>query len=315
MVLAIILTLTVLLLASSNGQVSNERPIIGILAQPSDPDLLQYGPQFIAASYVKWVEGGGARVVPIRYTLPPNELQELFSSINGIVLPGGGVDFSNQSTDYVVTLKSLYQLAISANANGDFFPVWGTCMGFQELCMLQSANFSLLTGFNSENYTVPLDFTSFAPESRLYGAAPSDVYTAFATEPITMNNHQYGVSPSSFAESPALVEFFDILSTNVDRDGKEFISGVESKKYPIYAVQYHPEKPLYEWNIQEVINHSSDSVLANQFTSTFFIDQCRGSGHQFASAEAEANALIYNYPPVYIFPIESSFELGYFIPN
>jgi gamma-glutamyl hydrolase len=45
----------------------NDRPIIGIYTQPTDSSLLTYGEQFIAASYVKFVEGAGARVAPIRY--------------------------------------------------------------------------------------------------------------------------------------------------------------------------------------------------------------------------------------------------------
>lgn len=48
----------------------NENPIIGVLAEEIEFNYLntQYSGKyksFIAASYVKFVEGGGARVVPI----------------------------------------------------------------------------------------------------------------------------------------------------------------------------------------------------------------------------------------------------------
>lgn len=47
----------------------NERPIIGVLAQEVSYALEQTYPgmygSYIAASYVKFVEGAGARVVPI----------------------------------------------------------------------------------------------------------------------------------------------------------------------------------------------------------------------------------------------------------
>lgn len=49
--------------------VINDEPIIGILSQEmSSQSHSQYGDQYhsyIAASYVKFVEGGGARVVPV----------------------------------------------------------------------------------------------------------------------------------------------------------------------------------------------------------------------------------------------------------
>ena len=41
---------------------NNERPIVGILTQP-DMD----GREYVAASYVKYVEAAGARVIAIRY--------------------------------------------------------------------------------------------------------------------------------------------------------------------------------------------------------------------------------------------------------
>ena len=63
-----------LALSLATAQV-NDRPIIGVYTQPSDANLQQYGEQFIAASYVKFIEGAGARVVPIRYIPPLNHFK------------------------------------------------------------------------------------------------------------------------------------------------------------------------------------------------------------------------------------------------
>ena len=41
-----------------------------------------------------------------------------------------------------------------------------------------------------------------------------------------MNNHIKGIYPSHFAATPALSEFFSVLSTNKDRQGVEFVSMV-----------------------------------------------------------------------------------------
>lgn len=53
------------------NDVKTERPIIGVLAQEIAWSLDGHWPgvyeSYIAASYVKFVEGGGARVVPIWY--------------------------------------------------------------------------------------------------------------------------------------------------------------------------------------------------------------------------------------------------------
>lgn len=286
------------------------RPIIGVYTQPSSSDVDQFGEQFIAASYVKFVEGAGGRVVPIRYTLNTTEVETIFNSINGFLLPGGGVDFGTQH-QYWQTLTTIYSLALKANAKGDYFPMWGTCMGFQELCLLQSQNMSLLSGFDSENYTVPLSFTPYVSSSRLFGNAPV-IANILSTEPVTMNNHMYGVSPVSWKNEDSLNNFFNVISTNVDRGGLEFISTIESKDYPIYGSQWHPEKPVYEWNVHEVINHSTDSVAANAYTANFLLAEARKSTHSFSSPDAEASALIYNYQPIYIYNYVNDFEQGYF---
>jgi gamma-glutamyl hydrolase len=52
----------------------NDRPIIGILSQPGDPAPEGYS--YIAASYVKWVESAGARVIPIEFDLTDSEIEE-----------------------------------------------------------------------------------------------------------------------------------------------------------------------------------------------------------------------------------------------
>jgi len=290
--------------------VLNLRPIIGIYTQPSDFPS-SWGEQFLAASYVKFIEGGGARVAPIRYTMTPDEIETMFNSINGFLLPGGGVDFGTQH-QYWQTLTTIYNLAVKANQNGDYFPIWGTCMGFQELCLLQSQNMSLLSQYNSENYTIPLNFTSLATSSRLFANASPNVMKILATEPVTMNNHMYGVSPASFQAEGSLNGFFDVLSTNNDRDENVFLSTIESKTMPIYGSQWHPEKPLYEWDAEEVINHSTDSITANSYTTDFFVSEARKSGHHFATLEAETQALIYNYNPIFTYAYENDFEQGYF---
>ena len=45
-----------------------------------------------------------------------------------------------------------------ANDAGDFFPIWGTCMGMQLLTVLVAGE-SLLTNTTAENIALPLNLT------------------------------------------------------------------------------------------------------------------------------------------------------------
>ncbi len=53
----------------------NNRVIIGVLSQPSEPS--GPGESYIAASYVKFLEASGARVVPFVHDLPKHEIKRL----------------------------------------------------------------------------------------------------------------------------------------------------------------------------------------------------------------------------------------------
>ena len=80
--------------------IRNERPIIGILSQDlSSEDRASINnsnyTSYIAASYVKFVESGGARVVPILINQPDDYYQMIFSSTNGLLIPGGAQEFDD----------------------------------------------------------------------------------------------------------------------------------------------------------------------------------------------------------------------------
>ena len=109
----------------------NNRPIIAVLAQRY-PDTSNQS--YIAASYVKYLESGGARVVPVPHHFNSSQIQQLFNHINGVLLPGGSAHIMR--SDFYDHAKQLWDLSIAANDRGDYFPMWGTCLGFQVSILL-----------------------------------------------------------------------------------------------------------------------------------------------------------------------------------
>jgi gamma-glutamyl hydrolase len=287
----------------------NNRPIIGILTQPTSGILAQYGSSYIAASYVKYLEGGGSRVVPIFHNATFSQLDDIFDSINGILFPGGGSDID--STQLFFAGKYLYYKAITSFDNNDYFPILGHCMGFELLATITSQDFNILSPVDAENISMPLNLTKRVANSRWLGSAPSNIINILTTQKVTLNNHRWGVTPAGFKENAYLPGFYNVLSTNNDQNGVEFISLWEAIKYPIYGAQWHAEKVQYEWNPSEDINHSPDAVLAMQYFAEFFVNEARKSQHQFPSTLDETKSLIYNYNPYYTENIEPDFEQVY----
>ncbi|KAM6454593.1 gamma-glutamyl hydrolase [Liasis olivaceus] len=285
----------------------NERPIIGILAQETDFKSFQkFGSSYIAASYVKFIESAGARVVPIRLNRSYEEYDKIFHAINGILFPGGGVDL--KTSEFSKVAKIFYKKALEANDRGDYFPVWGTCLGHELLAYLTSGK-DLLTWTNTDGFTMPLNFTQGAKHSKMFQDFPEDIYKLIASEAVTSHFHFWSLSVQNYTENEKLRNFYKILTTNFHN--VEFISTMEAYRYPIYGVQWHPEKNPFEWKNSTGIPHSSGSIKVAFFIAEFFVNEARKSSHHFSSKKDETDALIYNFNPVFT-GIFSSFDQVYF---
>jgi gamma-glutamyl hydrolase len=59
-----------------------------------------------------------------------------FAAINGILFPGGATSLDDNP--FYQTAEKLFKMVIKANDNGDYFPLYGACLGFQLLTVIVS---------------------------------------------------------------------------------------------------------------------------------------------------------------------------------
>lgn len=277
----------------------NDRPIIAVLAQETPSASNDGNKSYIAASYVKDIESAGARVVPIPITYDRSLVEELFRCVNGLLLPGGGAKL--QESQYFQNAKIFFELAIEANKNGNFFPIWGTCLGFEAIPIIVAGTRDVLTANKALDKAIPIKFTEEASSCRLYRDLSPTLLKALESENITYHWHKYGFYPEIFGKNEKLSDMFKVLSTSVDDESEEpFVSSYEAREYPIYGVMWHPEKNNYEFKTarQTRIPHSSNAIQVTQYLSRFFVDEARKSKHRFPSAEMEEKYLIYQHSPV-----------------
>jgi len=209
----------------------------------------------------------------------------MLSSTNGILFTGGGLSL-DPSTTFYRTGAYIFKQVQRLNQAGVHLPLHGTCMGFQFLSILAAGgNASVLqAGFDSESLSIPLDFTPLAAASRLFSRAPARVMDTLGTENVTANLHHSGVTPETYSNNKDLSSFFNVLSTNVDRKGRAFVSTIEAKGFPIRGTQWHPERPQFEWNPALALNHSANSVFAMQYMAAFFVGESRRNSQSFFSS-------------------------------
>ena len=254
-------------------------PVIGILAQPSTRTPFK---QYVASSYVKWVEMAGGAAVPLSYVASNTTTLNLLKQLDGVLLPGG----SNPPLPDAARVAVEYALA--ASSRNESFPVWGTCLGFEWLVEVLAPG-ALQTGFDAENVSMALSLSSKAAASYLFGGSQK-LRSDLSNKPLAMNNHYRGIEPSNFAADRRLA-LFDVLSTNTDRQGRPFVSTIESAQN-LYAVQWHPEKNAFENALSEDgtpfegINHSPEAVAATFALAQAFVGRARASRHHFMARDA-----------------------------
>jgi gamma-glutamyl hydrolase len=290
----------------------NLRPVIGVFTQETntitgsstiDPEVkaeLSAYRYLIPASYVKWIGQAGGRVLPILLDQPPEYYYEVFAQTNGILFPGGnqGIDPADIYTDEG---ELLWNLAKAANDRGDYYPIWGTCLGFEELAVLETVDGNVISlNVVATNLALPLRFTPHARHSRLLQSFPPSLVRALGTESLTFNSHDHGLLVSEYTSNRSLHSFFEMLSFNETPAGQVFVSTMEARDYPFYGTQWHPEKNNFEWSQNSDysnIPHSPNAVLVSEATARFFVSEARKSSHTFP--EPQRDQLIYSAPVIY----------------
>ncbi|XP_021895067.1 gamma-glutamyl hydrolase 2-like [Carica papaya] len=276
----------------------NYRPVIGILSHPGDGASGRLrnvtSASYIAASYVKFVESAGARVIPLIYNEPREVLFEKLKLVNGVLFTGGWA----KSGLYYDIVERIFKKVLKKNDAGDHFPLYAICLGFELLTMIISKNQKILEGFSATDMASTLQFVqSSHVEGTVFQRFPPGLRRKLETNCLVMQNHQYGISPETLKGNRHLTSFFRLLTTSADKNNKVYVSTVQAHSYPVTAFQWHPEKNAFEWGVS-AIPHSEEAIQVTQHVANYFISEARKSLNRPPIQKVLDN-LIYNHSPTY----------------
>lgn len=271
----------------------NDRPIIGVITEEfTENPSLEKG--FIMAPYVKYIEASGARVVPIQIYKSKEYYRDIMSKINGVLIPGGNDLLKTKG--FGRTGKLIFDIAVEMNEKGDYFPLWGTCLGF-ELLNFAAVEKSWMKLCTADDWATNIDFADGYQYSRLFSKLPDDLKTIMESETVAIHFHHWCITPQNYSIS-GLDKYFKVLATNKDSSGETFVSIIEAFDYPFYAVTFHPEKVVFDWSPQNISTpHTAHVIRVSQYFSNFFADEARKNLNHFPSKFEEDSLLIYNYSP------------------
>lgn len=249
--------------------------------------------------YVKWLEFSGVRVVAMPWDGDFQTVKKpILDGVNGVLFPGGGLGGAD-FTRYLKYSTEIYNYTVDRHHQNDDFVLWGTCQGFQVLSIIQSGGDESILHCDfvgTDPSMLPLDFTVHQPTSRMFGPvaqSPVDVVKVLRTSNSTLNYHGCGVTPSVFeAKAGATV---NILSTNVDLKGSPFVSSYENKELNIFATQYHPERPPFEFSENIITHDPATTLTVSTFHSQFLANKLRTVQHSFAAQDTVNKLTMENY--------------------
>ena len=237
-------------------------PVIGILAA-------KYHSTFYKLDFAvyQWLKASGALIIYIDPRLAHNELVRIFNSIDGIVIPGGG-EYPLINIQTYETSKLLFKLA---EEHGNF-PIMGICMGLQFMLTYYSGDDWNNIKTVIKNYGYSSETTVVNP---LEGSFMSSVPSNWINGNLAFN-HKHAVELETFKAHPQLAETFELLTTSTYKDW-QFVSTIQGNKYPFFGVQWHPEKPQYEWSEEQNIIRNDTAIKIGKLVGDFFIEYCKGT--------------------------------------
>jgi len=246
--------------------------------------------------YVDWVQAAGGRAVVMPFDASRDRLDHLLSSVNGVLFPGGVIDLS-KSSFYVAQARYVYEYAVA-----NHLPLWASCQGFQLVAVLAANDTNVLetNSFDAMGTSLPLQWTPTASSSRFYQGMNPQAREILGASSVTSNLHTNGVLPDAVTRFPLFGSWMRVISTNRDRKGREFISTIEHVRAPIYAAQWHPERPQFDWTLEYEgnpagVNHAAEAVQAMQAVANFFLGQARANEQRFPDLASERLASVYAY--------------------
>lgn len=187
-----------------------------------------------------------------------------------------------------------------------------------------TANRNVLEQCSANDIALTMNFTErgrlFAPSG--YAGLTTDHdfsksnMTALETKNLTYNFHHKCLTDDGLRKA-GLLNFYRPLAYSSDLENRKFIAIFEAINYPFYGVQFHPEKPAYEFVVkrgQLKIPHSRESIAVSRYFADFFINSALLNGHEPKVSLALEKTLIYAHDPMYTAVKRDMYEQRYLFP-
>lgn len=264
-------------------------PLIGILVHSDINSKLKNkdydGNYFLASSYVDWVALSGAIPVLIPSDMPLKKFELVLETIQGLVIPGGSSDlYDEEGAPRPPMEKILHTIKYCKNLFDEKkkkFVVFGICYGFQALvCSLLGSEDVLSQKIKDYYKAHPVVYEEDA-NSRFFCKLNPQLRKEVFSNPSVYYWHGYSLCEQDLQldKFKIVKEEFNFLGyskSGENHDGDDFLVLLESKKYPIYATQFHPEKTSFDRSeLTNFVDRSESAINLMKELSDLVVDEIK----------------------------------------
>ena len=276
-----------------NANIEQKAITIGIMTAPWLTNTDSHVTSYMASSYVKWLESAGALVIPIEFDLPKPKILGFLRQINGIVLIGGGIDNTKthsheQFLQYQDAVHFVLNYSIYQNNIKNYYPVWCTCMSFELAAIFLTENrilkhqTSVSKKFLEREGQIGSSVLKWTnKKSKIRKIFTKKEISEMSKTDSIFQAHALSITLRSKL-CKKLEKIANIVAVNNSvkghggKGGIKYISIYELKKYPIYGVQFHPEKPPFEYvNDGMRVPKTDIAITISTKLAKFFTDECK----------------------------------------
>ena len=274
-------------------------------------NTLYSGYSFFPTSYSKWIKKSGSEVVPLDYN--NEKIYDIINTLDGLLLTGGSTQLwidkkINIDDNYEKKKFNFFELSNYAKRIGSLikiikeinkkrsFPIWGTCLGFEALLLLElerDFEFDRVDNLNFNSNLNLVENSEFF--NNIFNNNEKSIVEDTKKNTFFFN-HNYGLLTNRLTTISNFDNKFEILATAKGKKPElgEFVAMIKSKDYPFYAVQFHPEKLEFE-KIDD-FNPSDEDIQINDRFLDLFIDGVSKSKRELGGdVEKEHERLLESY--------------------
>lgn len=300
------LALTLILITAKTVLASSDQnvPLIAIIMQPSSGTLnnsyfeASENFNFVPASYISYFSQTGSMPLLVPHDLSLETLERIIRDSDALFLPGGGTDLfdkSGKTTFYQDRVTWMLKLVEKINNEGKFFPVMGTCLGFQQILVAYDNNDPAIYKCDlNDNAQHPVIKGPDYSQSKIFSLFDQTRVDSVFAKGSFYYEHNCRITVPDF--NSKLSDKFLLTGTAKTDKGEEFVTLVEHRKYPIFAQQFHPEKSQFERD--EPVGFLDRDLLSLRFMRDYvfkFVDMVKETSRSIDNVPDFIKSYFYLY--------------------